>query len=317
MTLSENYKSSQNQWERYSSIRTRPRRVITSEDNKGYYFPPIRQPILLHPKLKNITEEQKKYILCQSLFKYMNDVISAEDIVNRVARGIIQDKYNFIFSKHFKLDAFTIIIDETYHSYAALDFMHQISNHENIEVLPLPKDTEISSALKILPLHLTDEQKISFELIAVAISEHALTADLMEVAKSKDVCKIFYYLMHDHVLDENRHAKYFKKVLEIFWNALSKKDQNDIAPLIPKLINLYFAPENQKSFDRLILQQIFTDSDEIEKILDDTHFGWSASKINQSNIIVMQMIELLQKSGVMEHPLVTNGFHKFGITNPN
>ena len=312
--LMKTYKSPQLQWERYSSIRTRPRRLVGQEENTGYYFPPAKQPLLVHPKLGNITEEQKKYILTQSLFKYMNDIANIEkDVINKAAYGITKDFYSFEFSPLIKRDALTIIIDETYHAYVAIDFMYQIADHEKISILDLPDETELSLAIKTLSMELTSPQRLDFELIAVAIAEHALTTDLIAVAKAKDVCKTFYYVMHDHVLDEKRHAKYFEKVLQVFWSSLTYETQNVIAPLLPKLISHYMSPNIQKQFDRSILQALLIDKGDIEEILETTHFGWNEFKIDNQNLIVEQMIILLQQTNILDHPIVKSEFERFGV----
>lgn len=309
------YNSPQLQWERYSAIRTRPRRLVSDQENEGYFFPEVKQPILIHPRMKNISEEQKDYILIQSLFKYMNDIANIEqDVINRAAYGITKDIYSYIFSPEIKRDALTIIIDETYHAYVALDFMYQISEYRGIKILPLPKETELSVSIIKLSEGLSDIQKLNFELISVAIAEHALTTDLIDVAKSKGVSKIFYNVMHDHVLDEKRHANYFEKVLQIFWAALEEEDKRVIAPLLTKLINLYTSPVIQKEFDRSILVSVQIPQEDINVILDETHFGWRDDKLDEQNLIVKQMLALLKKAGVTEHELVKTSFNKFGIS---
>ncbi len=45
------YKSKIEQWDKHSSIRSRPRRFIADEESIEHVFPPARQPILVHPKL--------------------------------------------------------------------------------------------------------------------------------------------------------------------------------------------------------------------------------------------------------------------------
>ncbi len=313
MKIMETYQSPQNQWERSSAIRTRPRRLL-EEKEEGYYFPPLKQPIILHPLLKNIDEEQKRYILTQSLFKYMNDIANIEkDIINKAAYGITKNYYGCNFSNEIKRDALTIIIDETYHAYVAIDYMYQVAEFEKIQMLPLPDDTELSNAIKNLSHDLEDRHRRIFELIAVCIAEHALTYDLIDVAKTKEVCKTFYYVMHDHVLDETRHAKYFQKILEIYWQFIDDEDKKIIIPLIPKLISLYMAPNLQKSFDRSILESLKYDSNTIDLIISETHYGWREDVIDVNNIIVKQMIKLLENARLLEDSFMVKAFLDFGV----
>jgi hypothetical protein len=308
------YISFQPQWEKYSAIRTRPRRFLSDEENPGYAYPPIRQPILVHPKLKNIDERTKRYILAQSLFKYMNDIACIEtDLINKAAYGIFKNQYKEPFPFALRRDALTIIIDESYHAYVALDYMEQVAVYEKIEILELPYETELSRAIRLLSKNLTPHLCKQFELISVCMAEHALTNDLMDKAKSKDVCKTFFYVMHDHILDETRHANYFERILKHFWMALSEEEQNSLAPLFPKLINLYSGENIQKEFDKKILLAIDIKERNIEDILNDTHCHWSSNNIDKDNIVSKQMIQLLQRVDIFDHPMVAESFRHFGI----
>lgn len=308
------YVSSQPQWEKYSAIRTRPRRLITDEENPGHYFPPSRQPILAHPKMMNIEDRVKRFILAQSLCKYMNDIANIEtDIINKAAYGITKDHYKVKFNSAMKRDALSIIIDESYHAYVALDFMQQIADFEKIVTLDLPTQSNLSQAIKTISAELPENLVKSFEIISVCIAEHALTNDLIAVAKSKDVCKTFYYVMHDHMLDETRHAKFFEKILAIYWNELEESEQHQLSLYLPRLISLYMCPALQSDFDKSILLSVGINEHDAEEIVNTTHFGWSAMKIDQNNIIAKQMIDLLKRVGLFEHERIVLSFKSYGI----
>ena len=308
------YKSFQPQWEKYSAIRTRPRRFLIDEENPGYPYPPLRQPILVHPKLKNINEKDKRFILAQSLFKYMNDIASIEtDLINKAAHGVYRNQYRVKFPFSVRRDALTIIVDESYHAYVALDYMEQVASFEKVDILDLPVETELSMAMKELCKGLSEQDRKQFELIAICMAEHALTNDLMDRAKSKDVCKTFFLVMHDHILDEKRHANYFEMILKYFWENLSETERETFASLFPKLINMYAADNLQKDFDRKILRALNFSQNDIDEIIQDTYCYWSPDKIDTESVVARQMIELLRRCGVMAHPYVTASFKEFGV----
>lgn len=313
LQINSHYESKIKQWDKYSAIRSRPRRFIGDEENIQYVFPPARQPIIVHHKLKNISKEQKQFILAQSLYKYLNDIANIEkDIINLAALKINKNQYFVKFPFAFQLDALSIIIDESYHAYVALDFLKQTEEFLNIPSLPLPKETELSNTIYEISQSFANEIFENFYLIAVAIAEHALTHDLIAIAKSKEVCKTFYYVMHDHVLDENRHAKFFEAILELFWKALPSEQKEIIGRQLPKLINNYQAPYLQAQFDRSILEAIQIDKNDIEEIIADTHCGWVENKLNNQNIIAKQMVALLERTNVFTHPIVSQEFQKYG-----
>jgi hypothetical protein len=308
------YQSKIEQWEKYSSIRSRPRRIFADEESPGYVFPPARQPILVHPKLASIDETQRRYILVQSLFKYMNDIANIEkDIINSVSLKINKNMYFLKFSPSVQLDALSVIIDESYHAYVALDFMQQVELSLGIPSLPLSNETALSTTIKKIASEIPQEMVDNFKLIAVCIAEHALTNDLIAVAKSKDVCKTFYYVMHDHVLDENRHAKLFEYVLKKFWEVLPENQKKIIGLKLPSLINGYLSPTSQKDFDSSILKSLGFNAEDIKEIVEDTHCGWDPKSINQQNIIAKQMIELLRRTDVLSGEEILHAFSEYGI----
>lgn len=308
------YKTKQLQWEKYSAVRSRPRRMMTDEYSAGYLFPPLRQPLCVHPKIVALGEEVKQFILTQSLYKYMNDIATIEtDLINHAAHQIFRDGYKVKFSRDIKHDALSIIIDESYHAYAAHDFMYQISEYTNIPILSLQNKTELSCAIQEINKQLSKTAQKNFELISICIAEHALTNDLIAVAKLPEVSKIFYYVMHDHVLDENRHALFFETVLDIFWGELLDDEKDELAFALPQVINLYLAPTLQKEFDRSVLQALDLPQYEIEQILNETHCGWKQGKIYDEHIIAKQMIDLLKRSHVFEYPAVTSAFKQYSV----
>lgn len=309
------YQSKIVQWEKHSSVRSRPRRILVDEEDPGFFFPPVRQPILVHPLLASIEPSKKAFILTQSLYKYMNDIANIEkDIINNVALKINKNLYFFKFEPSLQLDALSVIIDESYHAYVALDFMQQVEAFSQMPSLSLPSKTELSLSIKKIEENLPSEMVENFELIAVCIAEHALTNELIATAKAKDVCKTFYYVMHDHVLDENRHAKLFEHVLKKFWEKLPQDHRIVIGPQLPCLINNYLAPHIQKDFDECILKAIGISTHDIQTILDDTHSEWKDTHINQKNIIASQMIDLLKRTDILKDENVKKAFLTYGVS---
>ncbi len=194
-----------------------------------------------------------------------------------------------------------------------MDFINQTEKFLNINHLPLPKETELSKTIQEIGTELSAEIFTNFELIAVSIAEHALTNDLIAIAKSKDVCKTFYYVMHDHVLDENRHAQFFENILTIFWQQLPENQKNIIGKQLARLINNYQAPYLQMEFEREILRSLGIIEDDIQEILRDTHYGWNPHTINMQNIISKQMVDLLRRCKILEYEPVLTTFAKYGV----
>ncbi|WP_162261941.1 diiron oxygenase [Legionella londiniensis] len=308
----QSYQSNQPQWERTASVRSKPRRLLTDEENPEFYFPPEQQTLCVHPLIEKMGAEVKKTILIHSLYKYLNDIANIEkDIINQTAYKITKNDYFIEFSRDIRHDALSVIIDESYHAYVALDFLHQVEEKTSISAFELPKETALSHAIKNIKAELPTECIDNFELIATCIAEHALTNDLIAVSKAKNMSRTFYYVMQDHAQDEGRHARYFEHLLAVFWEALPIEQKEIIGPFLPKLIHQYFNPSFQRAYDEQILNLLNIAPDQIQIILNDTHDGWSDHFINQENIVAKQMINLLKRTQVFETPCVQEAFKPF------
>ena len=308
------YTTMQPQWEKKSSIRTRPRRLLSDEMNPGFYFPPVHQPLALHPFLNDLAPELKERILVLSLYKYLNDIANIEkDVINHVAYRITKDQYFLKFSRAMKHDALSIIVDESYHAYMAQDFMQQVVERTGICRIELPEETALSCAIQQIKNKLPQGSVDHFEFIAVCIAEHALTNDLISVARSEDICKTFYCMMRDHAVDEGRHARYFETMLGIYWSALPASEKDIVGPYLAVLINKYFDPSLQYEYNTRILETLGVEADKIRVILADTHAGWSEDALNGQNVVTKQMVALLKRTKVFATPSVKSSFAKFGI----
>lgn len=307
------YESYQPIWEKRASVRTKPRRLLSQEELQDcYYFPPAQQPVALHPLIKS--SELKEKVLVYSLYKYLNDIANIEkDIINQIALKISKNEYEISFTRDIRQDALSIIIDESYHAYVALDYCNQVAIKTGIQPLALPTETALSGSMKDISNRLPENAKDSFNLIATCIAEHALTNDLIIVAKSKEVCRTFFNIMQDHAQDEGRHAKYFETLLKIFWDFLSDDLRATIGSVLPELIHQYFNPSLQIQYDRVVLSNLGLSEVDVETIIHDTYATWSEDTISETNIVAKQMIALLRRTGVFEEPAVKSQFEKYHV----
>ena len=310
------YKSYIEQWDEGSLVRARPRRLLCDEkmgDKKLY--PEERQTLCLHPHIIALGDKAKRYILVQSLYKYLNDIANIEkDLVNKVCYKINKNDYFLKFTKPFQQDALSIIIDESYHAYVALDFMNQVEEATNISSIDLPSNTELSDVIEVIKSTLPNYMYDNFELIAICIAEHALTNDLIAISKAKDVSRTFYLIMHDHVLDEGRHANYFSNLLKIFWYALPEKEKLAIGKILPLLITRYIASDIQKDFDLKIMNNLSGLSKvSINQVMQDT-YQEDPLKIT-GNVVFKQMMALLKNTGVLNHKNTYDCFRSKELVN--
>lgn len=309
------YEGKQIFWEKGSSIRTRPRRILSENEECDYYFPISRQPLCIHPSVIALGEASKIYILTQSVYRFMTDIAILEtEVVNHGALMVANNKLNIPFADALRHDALSVIIDEAYHAYVAIDFINQIESKTGIKPIPFINEAISAMAIKsikeLLPCSLHD----IFELVAICIGEHVLTKDLISIGKETAVSKTFSQVMADHILDEGRHANIFHHILEFLWVYLEEDKKNIIGPYIPLYMMKYleYTSSIQKDYDFKILSSLSLSSDEITKIMYDTYteHQYNQEPILKNNPIILNLLQMLERSHVLEHDKTMKAFKK-------
>ncbi|KEY57003.1 diiron oxygenase [Serratia sp. DD3] len=203
------YKTHADTWEQRATIRTRPRRFI--ENDELSFYPIERQPLCFDPIIEKLGDEVRDTILLQSLYKYINDIIIFEtEIVNKVALDIAKGRFPFDFSFEARYDAMSVVVDEDYHAFVAMDFQNQLEKETGIKPFKVFDEIELSRAIPRAIESLNDSKhKAGMELIAVAISENTVTSDVAAFASDSTVKRSIKGIMADHLADEGRHSKFW------------------------------------------------------------------------------------------------------------
>ncbi len=291
----------QKKWERFSTIRTRPHRNLVANQIEGYFFPVDKQPICMHPKVIELGEPAKEFILIQSLYKYSNDIAVTEtELVNQAALKISSNRLPIYFDYHYRINALTVIVDEAYHAYVAMDCLKQIMDYTNVEPLKLPEEIELSKAIRKTKIQLPEIFHDCFDLIAVCIAENTLTKEIVTMKDNGEVNLYFQQIMKDHLADEGRHSGYFARVLEKLWGEIDAETKNHIGNILPYFISEYLGTDVIKAFDKRILTNLNFSNEEADQIINDTFDGF---EIGQHHPMVKNITSFLARTGVLEHKL--------------
>ncbi|MFJ4376510.1 diiron oxygenase [Pseudomonas japonica] len=249
------YQSFAEAWEGRATIRTRPRRLV--EDDQRLIFPLSRQSLVLTATFQRECPHLCDFVLVQSLYKFINDVVIFEtEIVDRTARAIAKDRFAVRFPFACRYDAMTVVVDEDYHALVAMDFMQQTVALTGVQPLALPREIELSraipAALDLAPEHLRD----ALELICVGIAENTLTNDVAAFARDDSVKASIKGLMADHLLDEGRHSTFWARLTRIYWSQASAQDRQCIAGILPVFLRHYLTSEIQQAFDLQLIDAL-------------------------------------------------------------
>lgn len=303
--------SYQDKWERRSSIRTRPRKEIDFS-LEGYFYPIEKQPLFLHSKISSLTKERQHEVLVQSFYKYLNDIIKLElHQINSACHKIIYSNLPITYHNQTKIEAFTIIIDEYYHVYVAMDMIRQLNNrysHLRLEEKNYPVSESNYSVAEIKKT-LDKKYHDIFEIIAVCIFETTLVRELVSFFNSEKVHPSVKYYVNDHMNDEARHFKFFFDILAFTWQEIPIDYRQNIGQQIADFIKLYLNVGSEIVFNQGLLREILGDELESKKIIDEMYKGF---EISPEIPIVKNVLKVLNDTKILEDNSVKKGFEQIG-----
>ncbi len=295
--LQSSYKTHAQTWEKMATIRTRPRREI--EDDELGFYPEERQSLCFDPVISKLDPSVKNYILLQSLYKYINDIIIFEtEIVNKAALDIAKGRFPFDFPFTAKYDAMSVVIDEDYHAFVAMDFQRQIEQRTGTPPFQIFPEIELSRAIPRAIESLEDKYKAGMELIAVAISENTVTAEVAAFAKDTSIKRCIKGMMADHLADEGRHSRFWIEMVKMYWNGVDEDTRHAIGAVIPTFLEEYLTNEIQAEFDKALINQLDIPEMVRKKIVSNLV---NAYPITSQHPMISNIRRFFIQSGLLEH----------------
>ncbi|MBQ4879591.1 diiron oxygenase [Pseudoalteromonas luteoviolacea] len=292
------YQTHAQTWEQRATIRTRPRRMI--EDDELSFYPQERQPLCFDPIIAKLGDEVRDQILLQSLYKYINDIVIFEtEIVNKTALDIAKGRFPFEFSFDARYDAMSVVIDEDYHAFVAMDFQNQLELQTGIKPFQTFDEIELSRAIPRAVHSLSDPaHKAGMELIAVAISENTVTSDVAAFASDKSVKRSIKGIMADHLADEGRHSRFWIELVKIYWQEVDEVTRIAIGEAIPKFLAQYLTNEIQKEFDTALIAQLSLPQVVQKRVMDNLVGSYP---ITSQHPMIANIRRFFNASGLLEH----------------
>jgi len=301
-------------WYRAATVRNAPRIFVPADILKENIFPQTRQPMARHPLVVSRGETAVAYILAQSTYKYMYEIGLLETrFVIDCALDIINNAIGKNTSEEDKLDAVTIVIDEGYHAYVALDFILQLKANSGIAPLSVPQTNSNLDAVKRGYDALPSALHGTFKLIATCLAEHTLTKDLLSIGKEKEATETFTRVMTDHVSDEGRHANFFARFLKQNWKGVSEEDGKALGYFLPTFLRDYLAADWDRQFDRSLLTHLAMPDHEIEHVMADTADEYRSSAQDYIDITLKNLVTILDRTGVLGSDSVRDRFIAEGL----
>lgn len=295
------YQSFADAWESRASIRTRPRRLV--EDDQRLIYPLSRQPLVLSATFLRECPHLRDFVLVQSLYKFINDVVIFEtEIVDRTARAIAKNRFAVDFPFACRYDAMTVVVDEDYHALVAMDFMQQTIELTGIQPIALPAQIELSRAIPTVLEQAPESLRDALELICVGIAENTLTDDVAAFARDDSVKPSIKGLMADHLLDEGRHSTFWARLARIYWSQAPQEDRQVIADLLPLFIRHYLTNDLQKAFDFQLIAALEVPEQVASALREEVMaMAWP---INHQHPLLGNILRFFRSSSLLDAPCV-------------
>jgi hypothetical protein len=302
------YRSFADAWEERATIRTRPRRRV--EDDQRLIYPLSRQPLVLGATFQRECPQLRDFVLVQSLYKFINDVVIFEtEIVDRTARRIAKDRFAVRFPFACRYDAMTVVVDEDYHALVAMDFLQQTIALTGVQPIALPQEIELSRAIPQALAQVPEALRDALELICVGIAENTLTDDVAAFARDDTVKPSVKGLMADHLLDEGRHSSFWARLTRIYWQAASEADRTALAKVLPVFLSQYLTNDIQKAFDFALIAALPIS----EAVRDDLReeVQGLAFPINHQHPLLGNILRFFRASSMLESACVQDALRDY------
>lgn len=302
------YRSFADAWEERATIRTRPRRLV--EDDQRLIFPLSRQPLVLGATFQRECPQLRDFVLVQSLYKFINDVVIFEtEIVDRTARRIAKDRFAVRFPFACRYDAMTVVVDEDYHALVAMDFLQQTIALTGVEPIALPQEIELSRAIPAALAQVPEDLRDAVELICVGIAENTLTDDVAAFARDDSVKPSVKGLMADHLLDEGRHSSFWARLTRIYWQAASEADRQAIADVLPVFLRQYLTNDIQQAFDHALIAALPVTETVRQALREETQ--GLAYPINHQHPLLGNILRFFRASSMLESACVQHALRDY------
>lgn len=303
------YRSSFQQWETRSSVRSRPRRdplpLATSEQ---VFFPPELFPVLSAPALADLDHGVRQEILLHALYQYLHfTTVLEQHAVLPVTSAISIGRAGIDLPTAMRADAYKITTDEAWHAQFAYDFIAELA-----AATAVPADALIEPRFVEDLAHIRADVDPNLrplaDLLFTTVSETLVSQLLMDIPRDDRIPAPVRNIVADHAMDEGRHQTYFRQFLRELWTQLSAAERRFAGPLIPRLVETFLAPDLRSV--ELILLRAGLPPARIAAALEQTFPACSGKPLEAEARVT---VRLFAEVGALDDPRTQAAFVSSGL----
>lgn len=280
-------------------------------DDYDWTIPAEMRPLLGHPRVAALPTEARRFLSVQTLHKYLHDICLTEtDVVNRVAQAIAYNQSAIPFPAETCAQAFSIIVDEAFHSYVARLMSLEVERVTGISPVPLPVDNPLVRAYEQTRVAAGTRWSRAVELLTCCLSESTFTKEILAATRLDHHDPTLHRVLVDHLHDEGRHFTYFRSVLKHYWATISEDERLAVSTFIPQILGIYFDRTIDREFDRALLLETGSSEPEVTAILTEIY---GTARANPDEPRLKNSLEFLGLAGVLAHPAVRQSLADHGL----
>ncbi|MFJ4651915.1 diiron oxygenase [Nocardia sp. NPDC088792] len=238
------YRSSFQQWETRSSVRSRPRRhpaPLTATEQ--LYFPPELFPVLSAPALADLDHGVRQEILLHALYQYLHfTTVLEQHAVLPITSSIALGRAGLILPEAMRADAYKITTDEAWHAQFAYDFIAELGEATGVPSDALVEPRFVNDLARIRAEVDPDLRQLA-DLLFTTVSETLVSQLLMDIPRDERIPEPVRNVVADHAMDEGRHQTYFRQFLRELWTRLTPAERRVAGALVPRLVEAFLAPD--------------------------------------------------------------------------
>lgn len=303
-------------WDEVAAVRSKTNNYRLTNDqlnvdlkNKKWFLPSVL-PILNHPLLKNINQDEEQYLLGYFLLQFLEyGTLMEHEFVNTILAELALREWNIPLPDCMRVDAFKIYTDEGYHALFNLEATQQIRQYIGLstsDAWPL-KNSRLSQVRKLVPQH-SSQKNLLIRFGIVAISETVANKQLAENMQGIVIDSI-YNIFLDHAEDEKKHCMYFSVLWDVVWNYLSLDEKKYLGINLPKILKA-FVGINTVAFHEA-LAKIGIERESAEIIINESY---PASCMAQRALSVASVsFRIFERLGMFDIPEIKNAFIEEGL----
>lgn len=234
-------------WHRAATVRTTPQRCWEpdSRGSRRLFFSTAQVPAAGHPLLRDRMDQSRwEELHIQHFYRFMVFTIRLEHhVVNPAVLAIAHGDVPLPVRQEDAHGAHRIYVDEGYHALEAVELMADVRHGTG--VVPVTgRGAAIDRRLEELLADLPDGRTRALaRQLFVVVSETMISATLSDVPHDDEVVDTVRAVIADHAVDEARHHRFFATYLPWLWERLAATDRDMLAPLLPRFMTEFIAPD--------------------------------------------------------------------------